>query len=131
MRNKKYDLLYNLENLNIVKRRKNEYYNDAIKYQKKYGFDIGTGEHATWNNEADAFKHAYMQAHSRYHDGKLISKTFGNLHEWNGNKYMGQSKGEENMDRWNNEVGQQIGAEVYKEFKDIKIIFLTNKSMTG
>jgi len=30
------------------------------KAQKKYGFEIGTGEHATWNNESDAFKHAYM-----------------------------------------------------------------------
>lgn len=32
------------------------------KYQKKYGFDIGTGEHASWNNEADAFKHVYLSA---------------------------------------------------------------------
>lgn len=37
-------------------------YRDTIKYQKQYGFEIGKGEHATWNNEADAFKHAYMQA---------------------------------------------------------------------
>jgi hypothetical protein len=35
---------------------------DTVKYQKQYGFEMGTGEHATWNNEADAFKHAYMQA---------------------------------------------------------------------
>lgn len=35
---------------------------DTVQYQKQYGFDIGTGEHATWNNEADAFKHAFMQA---------------------------------------------------------------------
>ena len=27
---------------------------DTKKYQKKYCFEIGTGEHATWNNEADA-----------------------------------------------------------------------------
>lgn len=39
-------------------------------YQKKYGFDIGEGEHATWNNEADAFKHAFMQwALDYYIDG--------------------------------------------------------------
>ena len=24
--------------------------------QKKYGFEIGTGEYATWNNEADVVK---------------------------------------------------------------------------
>ena len=28
----------------------------TAKYQKIYGFKIGTGEHATHNNEADAFK---------------------------------------------------------------------------
>ena len=25
------------------------------KAQQKYGFEIGTGEYSTWNNEADAF----------------------------------------------------------------------------
>jgi len=24
-------------------------------YKNLYGFEIGTGEHDTWNNEADAF----------------------------------------------------------------------------
>ena len=28
----------------------------TYKAQKKYGFEMGTGEHATWNNEAYAFK---------------------------------------------------------------------------
>ena len=28
--------------------------------QKKFGFNIGTGKHASWNNEADAFKHAFL-----------------------------------------------------------------------
>ena len=32
---------------------KNEMYAKTKKYQKIYGFDIGTGEHDTWNNEAD------------------------------------------------------------------------------
>ena len=31
------------------------------KYQQKYGFDIGQGNNPTWNNESDAFRHAYMQ----------------------------------------------------------------------
>ena len=34
--------------------------NATYKAQKKYGFEIGTGEHATWNNEADAFKHTLV-----------------------------------------------------------------------
>ena len=28
--------------------------NATYKAQKKYGFEMGTGEHVTWNNEADA-----------------------------------------------------------------------------
>ncbi len=32
----------------------------TYKAQKKYGFQMGTGPHATWNNEADAFKHTFM-----------------------------------------------------------------------
>jgi len=30
-------------------------HNQTVKYQRLYGFEMGTGEHATWNNEADAF----------------------------------------------------------------------------
>ena len=28
--------------------------------QKKFGFQINTGKNPTWNNEADAFKHAFL-----------------------------------------------------------------------
>ncbi len=120
MTNKKYDFLYNLENLDSIKQRKNDYYNATIKYQKQYGFDMGKGEHATWNNEADAFKHAYMQAHSRFFDGAIKSKAGAWLHERNGNKYLGQPSGEENMDLWNNAIGQEIGEEVAKELNGIR-----------
>ena len=54
----------------------------TYKAQKKYGFEIGTGEHATWNNEADAFKHAYMSWLLSYkYGGDFISEQFGNMHE--------------------------------------------------
>lgn len=47
------------ENFNYNKD-KNEFtkemLNDTLKYQKKYGFDIGENNVA-WNNEADAFRH--------------------------------------------------------------------------
>ena len=33
----------------------------TYKYQKMHGFEIGSGTEATHNNEADAFKHAFMQ----------------------------------------------------------------------
>ena len=118
--NKNLDMLYGLENNKYVKNKKDKYFNDTVKYQKQYGFDMGTGEHATWNNEADAFKHAYMQAHSRIFYGKPISISSAYLHERNGNKYQGQSKGEENMDFWNNKIGQEIGEEIEKELKGMK-----------
>ena len=44
-----------------------EQFNDYIvkqtfKYQKQYGFNLGKGKESTHNNEADAFKHAYLSA---------------------------------------------------------------------
>ncbi len=77
---------------------------------------MGTGEHATWNNEADAFKHAYMQAQLSLWTGKHISKTLGDFHEFQGNKTMGQSKEEYNMDNWNNEQGREIAREIIQQY---------------
>ena len=48
----------NINPFNYAAKKYNNYIFDATtKYQKQYGFDMGTGSHATWNNEADAFKH--------------------------------------------------------------------------
>ncbi len=48
-------------NDNFIKQYNNEIYSKTKKYQKIYGFEIGAGKHDTWNNEADAFKHAFMR----------------------------------------------------------------------
>ena len=102
---------------NYIPKKYSSYVFDATtKYQKKYGFDIGTGEHATWNNEADAFKHAYMQAQLSLWTGKHISKALGDFHEFQGNKTMGQSKEEYNMDNWNNEQGREIAREIIQQY---------------
>ena len=90
-------------------------FDETLNYQKQYGFDIGKGEHATWNNESDAFKHAYMQAHLSLLFGKKIAKMLGDIHEKDGNKKMGQQFGEFNMDNWNNEQGRQIAKEMIRE----------------
>ena len=37
-------------------------YMQKLKNIKIYGFEIGKDEKDTWNNEADAFKHTFMQA---------------------------------------------------------------------
>lgn len=56
------DLFFILEqNSQLIDNFKKEMFKKTVEYQKKYGFDIGSGEHSTWNNEADAFKHAFMR----------------------------------------------------------------------
>ena len=94
----------------------------TAKYQKIYGFKIGTGEHATHNNEADAFKHAFMQAQLALWGGEYIAKMLGDFHEFQGNTSMGQSLGEYNMDNWNNEQGREIAKEIIHEYGAISTI---------
>lgn len=91
-------------------------FNDTVRYQKEYGFEMGTGEHATWNNEADAFKHAYMQAYYGLLYGTHIAKWGGDVHEKDGNQNYGQPKSEEKMDQWNNAQGREITHEILKEY---------------
>lgn len=83
----------------------------TYKAQKKYGFEIGTGQHATWNNEADAFKHAYMQWYMTWHYGETIAEKAGNYHEWEVPETI---SGETNMDKWNNQIGREIALEMLK-----------------
>ena len=98
--NKKYNPM------EYVKNKKNDFtqemLSDTIKYQKKYRFDIGENNKAH-NNEADAFKHALMQAIGTYKFTLPVAKALGAYHESEGRK-IGQPKDEENMDYWNNRV---------------------------
>ena len=89
-----------------------EVYAKTKKYQKKYGFEIGKGNLDTWNNEADAFKHTFAAADIALRYNKNISEVMGNIHELQGRITMGQSSGEENMDKWNNEIGRRIAKEI-------------------
>ena len=90
----------------------------TYKAQKKYGFKIGTGEHATWNNEADAFKHAYMQWYLadkglfNIVKGNSFAKLLGDQHE---RETPNAPVGERNMDLWNNAIGREI----YYELKNM------------
>ena len=83
----------------------------TYKAQKKYGFEIGTGPHATWNNEADAFKHAYMQWNLAYNYSDFVAKFLGDFHE---NETPNAPLGERNMDLWNNAIGREIALEMKK-----------------
>lgn len=86
-------------------------YADTVRYQRQYGFKIGTGEHATWNNEADAFKHAYMQAWLALNWNKTVSAGIGYFHELENRETV---HGELNMDLWNNAIGREIGEGIKK-----------------
>ena len=77
----------------------------TYKAQQKYGFEIGTGKHSTWNNEADAFKHVYMQWYLAHYYGEKVAKFLGDMHE---NETPNAPQGERNMDLWNNSVGREI-----------------------
>ena len=104
---------------NIVRQSYNNYiYEQTKKYQKKYGFEIGKGSHDAWNNEADAFKHTFMSADMALKTNAGISKYKGDEHEIEGRNNMGQSAGEENMDRWNNAEGRKIAQKIAKEIKN-------------
>ncbi|MBP3820096.1 hypothetical protein J6G99_00440 [bacterium] len=91
-----------------------EMLNDTLKYQKKYGFGIGQNNVA-WNNEADAFRHAYMQSLLNQKYGTLRTKGISYLHEQKGS-WQGQDSREANMDMWNNQQGQQIYNEIRREY---------------
>lgn len=85
------------------------------KYQKKYCFEIGTGEHDAWNNEADAFKHTFAAVDFALKFNAGITKLSGDYHEYQGRNDMGQSTGEENMDKWNNAEGRKIAQKIAKQ----------------
>ena len=86
----------------------------TYKAQKKYGFEIGTGEHATWNNEADAFKHAYMQWYLSQNSFPFAAKFVGDWHE--NIETPNAPEGERNMDLWNNQIGREIAEDMKKKY---------------
>lgn len=92
---------------------------ETQKYQKMYGFDIGQGKHATWNNEADAFKHAYMQWILDYYFDSETAKNLGDMHE---NETPNAPAGERNMDLWNNAIGREISYEMKSGDKILNLV---------
>ena len=85
----------------------------VLKYSKRYGFDMGNN--STHNNEADAFKHTFMQALLALHTSQNIAKLIGDMHERDGN-LKNQPKGEEFMDLHNNMQGREIAKEIIDKY---------------
>ena len=90
------------------------------KYRGEYAFDATENgkNFSTHNNEADAFKHTYMQAWLTVRGNENIANKLGNMHE-NDGKDRNQPSGGENIDLWNNNQGREIGLEVKKYLKKI------------
>lgn len=93
---------------------------DTAKFQEKYGFEVGSNGSA-WNNESDAFRHAYMQAYLTLRLGEIPAKILGKYHEIDGNMHNNQDKAEEIMDLHNNSIGREIGNEIKNEHKNESI----------
>ena len=87
------------------------------KYQKKYGFDMKNS--STHNNQADAFKHAFLSAEGSCFGFKSTGFIGGWSHEIKG-FFGGQPMPEFFMDATNNKIGRQIGLEVRNELGFMK-----------
>ena len=93
---------------------------DTANFQEKYGFEVGSNGSA-WNNESDAFRHAYMQAYLTLRYNDFAAEQLGKYHEIDGNLKHNQDKAEETMDLHNNSIGREIGNEIKNEHKNEKI----------
>ena len=102
-----------------MNRLKNDIYKKTFEYQRKYGFEINDSKHPTWNNEADAFKHALMNAYVTLSWNEPIAHATGNLYEQF--EPYSSPEAETNMDLWNNQIGREVGVEIKRNLgSDIK-----------
>ena len=69
----------------------------------------------THNNEADAFKHAYMSWFLSYWGNDIKSKELGDMHE---DETPNAPWYERNMDLWNNQIGREIAYEMKWQLGD-------------
>lgn len=103
-----------------IKYTSNMFIQKAAKYQKKYNLEMTPGT-LGYNDETDAFRHAFMNAYFTLKDGVGTANLIGWEHElWyhkSPNMPTKDWKKETNMDKWNNAVGRKIGQEVAKEIK--------------
>ena len=91
-----------------------EIVNKTLHYQKKFGFKTSPKKgHEFWNNEADAFKHAYSGADMYLKYGNSFSLGAGIYHEY---QTPNNPPREWNMDSWNNHQGREIAREILKEY---------------
>ena len=96
------------------------------KGHEKYGFERGEGEHPTWNNESDAFKHTYLSWFLSWFIDDETSKKLGDMHE---DETPDAPEYERNMDLWNNAIGREIAFEMQQGISD-DFDFLDDKNIS-
>ncbi len=105
----------------IKNKQKQKEYNDEIvnktlHYKNKFGFKTNSQKgHEFWNNEADAFKHAFIGADMYLRQNNQYSLWGGMYHEY---QTPNNPPREWNMDSWNNNQGREIAKEIKKEYGD-------------
>ena len=115
---KSIDKIKNFKEMVTDQSKRNEFNNEMVRktweYQKKFWFETSPRQgHEFWNNEADAFKHAFGSADMVLNMGYLGSFIGGLHHEF---KTKNNPYGEWNMDSWNNNEGRKIADEIKKEY---------------
>ena len=103
-------------------RTKNELFDDTEYYRNKYRLYEDENYNRGWNDKKDAFRHAYSRAYTTYSRGEVYSNAGMTYHEIDGNLH-GQDPKEENMDKWNNQVGKEIGDEVKNMVRGMENMF--------
>jgi len=97
---------------------KNDNFYELEEKAKEYGRIYGLCTNADfpgWNDEVDAFRHAFMQALFCINNGETFAKFVGDLYEDICGPIQKQSKSEKNMDLWNNKIGREIAIKLVKE----------------
>ena len=78
----------------------------------RYGLEVDENGNAI-DNQADAFRHTYMQCWLAYRFGDTAAKYLGNKHEHGRNPDINPST---NMDLWNNQIGRELAQEIKREY---------------
>ncbi|MBR1775717.1 hypothetical protein IJ750_01415 [bacterium] len=96
---------------------------------RRYGLEVNEKGEAV-DNEADAFRHTYMQCWLAYRFGDIVAKFLGDDHERGKDPDTDSST---NMDLWNNQIGRELAHEIKEEYgKDLSLFdsqFLENFTM--
>ena len=117
-----YEIYKNLNKYNTTQLEQ-KMLDDTDYYSEKYHLDKDENYNDGWNDKKDAFRHTYASAFTRYFYFNGFSNIGTSYVELRGNIKHNQDKNEENMDKWNNQVGQEIGKEISNRLRGMRDMF--------